>query len=121
MFFNSAAGEILGMLGFLQLIIYLPLLDVAFAASAKLLYNELTKIVTFDVLPTDALYTKLFSFPEDGGTLSDSFADFDFGQFFIMNMGSLFIFSTITLFQFPIYYCAKCLNCLRVQNYFKDS
>jgi hypothetical protein len=68
----------------------------------------------------------VFSLP-DGTTLNDSFADFDFGRFYIMNMGSLFIFGTVTLLQFPIYYLAKCCtnnkiaNCSRVVNYYKDS
>jgi hypothetical protein len=34
MFFSGAMAEILGMLGFLQLVIYLPLLDVKFAPTA---------------------------------------------------------------------------------------
>jgi hypothetical protein len=49
-------AEILGMLGFLQLIVYLPLIDVKFSPTALLLYNALTEIITFDLLPTDTFY-----------------------------------------------------------------
>jgi hypothetical protein len=38
-FFSGAMNELLGMLGFLQLIIYLPLISVKFSPTALILYN----------------------------------------------------------------------------------
>ena len=94
--FKGAMDTLLEMLGFLQLIIYFPLIDVKFPPTALLLYNQITQIVTFDLLPTDDHYPYIFELP-DNGTLNDGFADFDFKQFYIMNMGSLFIMITVTL------------------------
>jgi hypothetical protein len=62
--FSGAMNEILGMMGFLQLVIYLPLLAVKFPPIALLLYNQITDIVTFDLLPCDYLYPLIFNFPE---------------------------------------------------------
>jgi hypothetical protein len=118
--FKGAMAELLGMLGFLQLVVYLPLVDVKFPPTALLLYNQLTQITTFDLLPTDKVYPVIFAFPE-ATNLNDSFADFDFGRFFIMNMGSLFIVMIVTLVQFPIYYCAKACGCKKVENFYKES
>jgi hypothetical protein len=112
--------EIIGLFGFLQLIIYFPLIDVKFSPTALLLYNQMTSIVTFDLVPTDDFFPQLFSFPETE-PLSESFSDFDFGTFWIMNMGSLFIMIVVTLLQFPLYYFAKCIGCKKVQNYFGES
>jgi hypothetical protein len=36
---NGALAEILGVLGFMQLVVYLPLIDVKFPATANILYK----------------------------------------------------------------------------------
>jgi hypothetical protein len=108
--FKGAMDTLLEMLGFLQLIIYFPLVDVKFPPTALLLYNQITQLVTFDLVPTDDYYPQIFDFP-DNGTLNDDFADFDFKQHYIMNMGSLFLMITVTLIQFPIYYLARWMSC----------
>jgi hypothetical protein len=118
--FKGAMAELLGMLGFLQLVVYLPLVSVKFPPTALLLYNQLIQIITFDLLPTDDFYPLIFAFPE-ATNLNVPFADFDFGRFFIMNMGSLFIVIIVTLLQFPIYYIAKAVGCKKVQNYYAES
>jgi hypothetical protein len=90
---NSALAEILGILGFMQLVVYLPLIDVKFPPTANILYKKIVTITTFDILPTDDFYPLLFAFDEDKfKPLSESFADFDYGStVFIMNLGSLFV------------------------------
>jgi hypothetical protein len=113
-------AELLGMLGFLQLVVYLPLVDVKFPPTALLLYNQLTQITTFDLLPTDKAFQTVFAFPEKAH-LNESFEDFDFSRFYIMNMGSLFIVMIVTLIQFAIYYCAKACGCKKVENFYKES
>lgn len=84
----------------------------------------MTSLVTFDLLPTDDWFPIIFAFP-DNKTLNASFEDFDFKQFFIMNLGNLFIMILVTLFQFPIYYLARCCNSnsygMKIQKYFEVS
>ena len=36
---SQALGEILGVLSYMQLVVYLPLIDVKFSSTAKILYN----------------------------------------------------------------------------------
>lgn len=95
-------------------------MSVKFPPSALIFYNELTSIVVFDLIPTDDFFPQLFSFP-DSEPLNDSFADFDFGRFWIMNMGSLFIIIIVTILQFPIYYLAKWTGCSKVVKYYRVS
>jgi hypothetical protein len=112
----GAAAEILGVLGYMQLVVYLPLIDVKFPATAKSLYTVLVTVTTFDVLPrTDDWYPPLFGFDEESfEPLSDAFADFDFGStVFVMNLGSLFFAMTLILVQFILYYIGKgCNGCI---------
>lgn len=118
--FSGAMNDLLGMLGFMQLVVYLPLLDLKFPPTALLLYNQITNIVTFDLLPTDSFYPYMFDFPEFT-SINESFEDFDFKRFFIINLGSLWIVITVTLIQFPLYYCAKCCGIKKIVNYYKES
>jgi hypothetical protein len=66
----------------------------------------------------------MFDLPEDD-TLNDAFADMDFGYFFVINLGSLFLVMNLILLQFPIYYMARCCNGTwfgkKVQLYYADS
>jgi len=56
LFFSQAMAEVIGMLGFMQLVVYYPLLAVKFPPTANILYKQLTSIVTFDLIPTDDFY-----------------------------------------------------------------
>ena len=111
----------------MQLVVYLPLISVKFPATANMLYKEIVKITTFDILPTDDFYPYLFSFNEDKfKAYNDSFEDFDFGStIFIMNLGSLFFLMSLILIQFILYYIGKALNYYSVgrklQNYYAKS
>ena len=90
--------DIIGMMGFMQLVVVLPLLDIKFPPTAMILYNQLIGIVTFDIIPTDDFYPFLFRLPESD-PISMSFEDFDYGTTdYLMNMGSMFIFGNILLF-----------------------
>ena len=106
---NGALAEILGVLAFMQLVVYLPLISVKFPATANILYKKIVTITTFDVLPTDALYPTLFSFDEDKfEAYNNSFEDFDSGStIFVMNLGSLFVLMVLILLQFPLYYIGR--------------
>ena len=52
------------MMGFMQLVVFMPLLDVKFPPTALILYEKIITIVTFDVLPTDYFYPYIFNLPE---------------------------------------------------------
>jgi hypothetical protein len=44
------------MMGFMQLVVVMPLLDVKFPPTALILFGQIISIVTFDILPTDDFY-----------------------------------------------------------------
>jgi len=102
MFFKYGMAEIIGMLCFMQLVVYLPLINVKFPSTALLLYSKIISVVTFDPLPTDNLYPGWFGIPEtkaigclnekEDGICLSHFPDFDYGSTnFVMNLGSMFI------------------------------
>ena len=74
--FSGVMNELIGMLGFMQLFVYLPLLSVSFPASALILYSKLIKFVSFELLPTSEMF-KVFKIP-DTEALSDKFIDYDY-------------------------------------------
>ena len=45
------------MMGFMQLVVFMPLFDIKFPHTALILYGKIISIVTFDILPTDDLYS----------------------------------------------------------------
>ena len=74
--FSGVMNELIGMLGFMQLFVYFPLLSVSFPASALILYSKLIKFVSFELLPTSEMF-KVFKIP-DTEALSDKFIDYDY-------------------------------------------
>jgi len=134
MFFTNALNEILGMLIYLQLVVYMPLMSVKFPATALILFGRIIEVVTFSLLPTDDWFPIWFNIPETKaiGCLDDElpcderFKEFDYSSTnFVINLGSLFLAGNLILFQFLLYYCGKCYeeNCLcgRIRNYYKIS
>lgn len=94
-------------MGFMQLVVFMPLLDVKFPPTALILYGKIINIVTFDILPTDDIYPYIFNLPESD-PISTAFEDFDYGTTdYVYNMGSMLIIGSVLLIQFPIYYIAK--------------
>jgi hypothetical protein len=106
----------------MQLIIYIPLINVRFPGLARLLFESIISIVCFDLLPTDDLYPVWFGIPESPGAIGcldgegpdkicrPHFIDFDYGSTnFVVNLGSLFIAMNLIIIQYPIYFIAKCL------------
>jgi len=51
--YSQAMAQILGVLCFMQLVVYLPLIGVKFPPSALMLYEKIISIISFDLLPTD--------------------------------------------------------------------
>ena len=57
-------------------------------------------LITFDALPTDKLYEKMFKFSQitTDGVLSDQFDNSGYSSFFIIkNIGSLFLITIIQM------------------------
>ena len=88
---QGSMNQILGTIAFLQLIVYLPLVDIKFPPTALILYEQIISFVTFDLLPTDDWFPVWFDIRETE-PLSKQFNDYDYGQtVFIMNLGTLWI------------------------------
>ena len=49
------------MFGILQLVVYLPLLNVNFSPPAMLLYEQIVEIVVFELLPTEKFFPELLN------------------------------------------------------------
>jgi hypothetical protein len=60
-----AMAELMGTIGFLQLVVFMPLIKVMYPANARLLNDQLIEIATFDIMPTDDIYGALFEFDLD--------------------------------------------------------
>jgi hypothetical protein len=60
--FKSAMGEVMGTIGFLQLVVFLPLIKVKYPGNARLINDYMIQIATFDLLPTDDIYPQIFEF-----------------------------------------------------------
>jgi hypothetical protein len=52
----------MGTIGFLQLVVFMPLIGIMFPANAKILTDALTAIATFDMLPTDDIFPAILDF-----------------------------------------------------------
>jgi hypothetical protein len=102
-------AEILGTLTFMQLVIYMPLINVHFPGLARVLYESMVSLVCFDLFPTDDWYPAWFDIKETNaiGCLEGEgpdklcrphFIDFDYGSLnFLINLGSLFIAMNLIL------------------------
>ena len=88
---QGSMNQILGTITFLQLIVYLPLVDIKFPPTALILYEQILTFVSFDLLPTDEWFPVWFDI-RDAEALSKNFDDYNYGQtVFIMNLGTLFL------------------------------
>ena len=54
------------MLNSLQVVVYMPMYDhLKFPANAMMITNEMIKIATFDLIPTDVVFNAVFYFPDN--------------------------------------------------------
>lgn len=60
LFLAEAMGPLIDMLGFFQLVVYFPLLDLKFPPVSLIMFDALISLVTFDLLPTDDFYPYMF-------------------------------------------------------------
>ena len=99
----------IGKLIFFQLFVYLPLANVIFPGNAMIIYGELIKVVTFDMIP-ETWYPKIFDLPRSE-PFNDKFGDFGFdGTIYLNNMGFLFAVGLLLLGQYILYILCKPLK-----------
>ena len=118
--FKMALGELMSAIGFLQLVVFMPLIKVNYPGNARLINDKFIEIATFDIMPTDDIYPELLDFElDEEEPLNDNWDSCDFGTgVFIMNMGSLYLVFLYLIFCFTILgfgklSCCKNTKCLR--------
>ena len=83
-----------GLINAIQLIVYLPLFNLAFPANVYTYFNILIEIANFDLIPGEAIVGSIFTFEEEE---SDNNPNFEMLGFetnnFILNTSSLFVYA----------------------------
>ena len=59
---SLAMNQIMDSIGFIQLLVFMPLVAVTFPASAIIINGKLIEIATFDVYRTEELFPKILEF-----------------------------------------------------------
>jgi hypothetical protein len=94
--FGATLVSVWGMINFLQLIAFFPLINIKFPSVAYSVFKRMAKIAMFDFLQTENWFPGLFQIPED--EYSERFADLDIGSmYFICVIGPLFIVMVLSL------------------------
>jgi hypothetical protein len=112
-------AELLGVFSTMQLVVYLPLINIKFPKVALIFWGQIIEVIAFDLIPTDDLYPVWFGLVETnyigclegngaGKNCLQHFNDFDYGNTdFVMSMGSMFIVFNWIIFSFILYYVGK--------------
>ena len=88
---SASLNQLWSLINGLQIFVYMPLMNVRFPANANSFIFFLVKIATFDVLPTDYLFDKIFAFPDDGA-YNMNFAETKIESYYaVENLGTLFV------------------------------
>ena len=75
--------------------VLMPLLDVLMPANCGYFFSFLMTIASFDIIPTDDLYASMFKLPESE-PINQNFEIIGYESiYFVMNLGSLFIFMSM--------------------------
>ena len=97
-------SQIWGMINGMQLLVNLPLFQVAFPEMSLMMVEQLIAIATFDVMPTDDIFGMTIDPPESDQEDS-KFIDVGYeSNLFVVNLGTLFLM-LIFLFTMPICIC----------------
>ena len=88
---DFAANEIYAVIDFLQLIVYLPVIDWDFPENVKALLGNIITLTAFEIFATDNWVPLLFDVDDGGPALSDKFEENTFEtEVFVFNLGSLY-------------------------------
>jgi hypothetical protein len=105
------------MIGFTQLIVFLPLLDINFPGNMQVVNGHMIELATYDILPTDDIYPTVLNLPVEG--LKPVNKNYDELKYetknFLFNVGSLFLIFMFMLAQTIFYGFLRCFPCF-VQN-----
>ena len=101
-----------GMINCLQMIVYLPLLNLQFPIEPQIFLSVLVKVATFDLVPNiDEINDDLFAFNHTLDEIDKRSTGYELMEFesqnFIKNSGSLFIYVLIFVVQVIILFIAK--------------
>jgi len=107
--FKASLNNLMGMINFLQLVVFIPMFNTQFPTNARGLFENLIQVATFDILPTDDYFPLMFNLP-DTGAINERFAEVDYGStLLIMNLGTLFVVAFCMAINYMIYPCFR--NC----------
>jgi hypothetical protein len=77
--FRSSMAAVTGTISFLQLVVFLPLLEVDYPANARIITDPLLEVATFDIVPTDDLFPLVIDLDEESEKpLNDKWEACDF-------------------------------------------
>lgn len=113
-----------GMISSTQMILHTFLFNIRLPSNAQLLCSKFIYIASFNLIPTDTIYNKIFVI-EQTQPLTDNFNALGYGSLSLFhNLGTLFLFffiHLISLIAFPILYKFRNSNALCKRLYdFKD-
>ena len=90
-FLSFAANEIYAVIDFLQLIVFLPIIDYDFPENVNTVLGKIITLTAFEIFATDNWVPGLFNVSDDGPALSDKFEENTFEtEIFVFNLGSLY-------------------------------
>ena len=88
----------------MSIITHLMMMQLKFPACAMLFYGSVFEYVTFDLIPTDDFYDKVFDF-ENKEPYSDEAASIGYpSRYLIFNSGSLTIFIFVTILSQALFW-----------------
>ena len=100
---RGSLNNVFSMLTGMQLIVHSPLINVQFPAIAFSLYEELIKVATYELLPTEELFPLFMDLP-DLGYFNEKFQRLDYGYFYsTMNLGFMFLVFLFNLALYPVF------------------
>ena len=109
---DFAASEIYAVIDFLQLIVFLPVIDYKFPENVNALLGNIITLTAFEIFATDNWVPALLDVSDDGPALSDKFEENTFEtEVFIFNMGSLYWVFLLIILQYLLVFILKGCSC----------
>ena len=110
---NFGMNNMLAQVHSLQMITHLMMMQLNYPVTAALFFGSIFEYVTFDILPTDDIYGKVFELVEESEEFEPYSEQADatgYGsRYAIINTGSCFIFVNIMILQYSLLFaCRKC-------------
>jgi hypothetical protein len=121
--YESQLNKLFGVIGFLQLIVFLPIVNVKFPAIAEEVNVELIQVATFQLIDTDEIFPLILDLDtKEEKPYNSRFNTCGFGGTnFVMTLGSLYIVFMWLLFKLVILATTcgfKNKYCLKVRHFF---